>query len=363
MSEQFVWLLTAVLLFNLILFTVTGRYRHRQLLDTIEVITIDDFPSQYLGNKRPIHLFLPPNYRNQVALSNLVPPLYKVLYLNDGQDVGQLNLRETLARLTARGRIEPVVVVAIPTNEDRLHEYGTAVTANAQGYGDKAAEYASFLTEELMPVIEREFPVKTGPANTTIMGISLGGLSAFDIAWNHPHLFGTVGVFSGSFWWRAGEDDPHIPPNHLIVHETVRRSRYHPCFRAWFEAATRDETGDRDNNGMIDAIQDTVELIDELAALGYERGQDVVYVQVEGGRHDYHTWSHILPQFLEWAFPVVPLSSAKKLRQTGGTKENFYRDFINSSPRMKICSPNIPVRTIEQGHSIYKGVKHGGKPG
>jgi enterochelin esterase-like enzyme len=329
MSEQFVWLLTAVLLLNLIFFTVAGRYRHRQLLDTIEIITMDDFPSQYLGNTRPIHIFLPPNHRNQVAQSSPVSPLYKVLYLNDGQDAEQLKLRETLARLTDRGWIEPIIVVAIPTNENRLHEYGTAVTANAQGYGSQAAAYARFLTEELMPVIEREFPVKSGPANTAIMGISLGGLSAFDIAWNHPHLFGTAGVFSGSFWWRAGEDDPYIPPNHLITHERVRRSDYRPCFRAWFQAATRDETSDRDNNGIIDAIQDTLELIDELAAVGYERGRDVIYVQVEGGRHNYHTWAHILPQFLEWAFPLLVAGTSHEPPAAGNNDEGH---LMGSSP-------------------------------
>lgn len=303
MSEQFAWLFIAILLLSLIFFAVIGRYRHHQLLETIEVITIDDFISQYLGNKRPIHIFLPPGYRNLAARSSQVPRAYKVLYLNDGQDAEQLKLRETLARLIRRGRIEPIIAVAIPTNENRLQEYGTAITANAQGYGSRATEYANFLTEELMPIIEHGFPVKTGPANTAIMGISLGGLSAFDIAWNHPHLFGTVGVFSGSFWWRAGEDALDINPDHLISHEIVRRSPYRPHFRAWFEAATRDETGDRDNNGVIDAIQDTLELIDELEALGYQRGKDVAYVQVEGGRHNYHTWSYILPQFLEWAFP------------------------------------------------------------
>ena len=302
MNEQAIWLVTAVLLLALTFFTLYGRYRYQQQVNVIEVITLADFPSQYLNNRRPIHIFLPVNYGNQVVHSNLVPPTYKVLYLNDGQDVEQLKLRDTLARLMLRKQIEPIIVVAIPTNENRIQEYGTAVTANAQGFGSQAKAYAHFVTHELMPAIEQDFPTQTGPANTAMMGISLGGLSAFDIAWNHHHLFGTVGVFSGSFWWRASADNRHIRPNHLIAHEMVKDSTYQPGFRAWFEAATRDETGDRDNNGVIDAIQDTVELIDELVALGYERGHDVVYVQVEGGRHNYHTWSQVLPQFLLWAF-------------------------------------------------------------
>jgi enterochelin esterase-like enzyme len=297
MLEQNILLFTAVLLLTLIFFTLYGRYRQQQLLRTIEVVTIRSFPSRHLGNERPIHIYLPPNYRNEVTA-------YKVLYLNDGQDAVALKQRQTLAQLMARGQIEPIVVVAVPTNEERLQEYGTAVTPSAQGFGSRAREYANFITEELMPHIEHDFRVRTGAANTAILGLSLGGLSAFDIAWNHPHLLGTVGVLSGSFWWRAGADDPHITPHRLIAHEMVRRSVYRPGFRAWFEAATRDETSDRDNNCVIDAIQDTLELIDELEALGYERGRDVVYVEVTNGRHNHHTWSQVLPIFLRWAFPA-----------------------------------------------------------
>ena len=296
MNELLALLLTNLLVLAIVCFTIYGRYRHDQLLKTIEMVTIEAVASEHLDHTRPIYVFLPPNYRNQAG------HLYPVLYLNDGQDVEQLQLHETLIRLIRRQKIEPIIVVAIPTNENRLQEYGTAVTVNDRGLGSQAQAYASFVTEELMPLIAQNFHVQAGPVNSAIMGISLGGLSAFDIAWNHPHLFGAVGVFSGSFWWRAGADDQHITPNHLIAHEMVRHSHYRPGFRAWFEAATRDETSDRDNNGVIDAIQDTLELIDELESLGYERGREIVYRQVKGGRHNYHTWAKVLPHFLVWRF-------------------------------------------------------------
>jgi hypothetical protein len=62
----------------------------------------------------------------------------------------------------------------------------------------------------------------------------------------------------------------------------VRETARPPRLRLWFETGTRDETDDRDGNGVIDAIQDTTELVDALTALGYAAGLDVVYVQVEG---------------------------------------------------------------------------------
>ena len=153
-----------------------------------------------------------------------------------------------------------------------------------------------------MPLIQQQFRVHAEAAHTAFLGASLGGLSAFDIVWNHPDRFGIVGVMSGSFWWRAPDDAEQITPNALIAHELVRRGGHHPGQRFWFEAGTRDEVADRDNNGVIDAIQDTVELIEALEAKGYRRGRDIQYVEVVGGRHNYRTWSQILPQFLQWAF-------------------------------------------------------------
>jgi predicted alpha/beta superfamily hydrolase len=74
----------------------------------------------------------------------------------------------------------------------------------------------------------------------------------------------------------------------------------------WFQAGTRDETADRDGNGVIDAIQDTTELIDELVKKGFRRGEDVVYHELPGGEHHESTWARALPEFLRWACPPRP---------------------------------------------------------
>ena len=93
-----------------------------------------------------------------------------------------------------------------------------------------------------------------------------------------------------------------MPPNKLIVHEMVRQTAVKPSLRLWFEAATLDETSDRDHNGVIDAIQDTLELIEELETVGFKLDEDVVYHEVAGGRHNYDSWAQLLPNFLRWAF-------------------------------------------------------------
>lgn len=294
--NNLVILITAVLTTLIILIIYEAKRRRAELLATVEVVTLPDFASAHLGNSREITVFLPPGYR----LAN--GRRYPTLYVNDGQDKEALQLHETVAKLTAKGEIQPLIVVAIPTNDERLQEYGTAVCPNAQNLGTKAAAYGRFLLEELMPAINQQFRTSTNPADVGIFGVSLGGLSALDIAWNHLDKFGVVGVMSGSFWWRAAEDETTMPANQLIAHEMVKQTAVKPPLRFWFEAATLDETGDRDNNGIIDAIQDTLELIDELEAIGFTPGEDVVYVEVPGGRHNYDTWSQLFPDFLRWAF-------------------------------------------------------------
>lgn len=273
-----------------------ARERRRRLLATIEEVTIPKFVSEHLGNTRPLTIYLPPDYHQSTQSC-------KTLYVNDGQDRDALTLQETLATLYARQQMAPLIVVAIPTNEARLQEYGTAVAANAQGLGTKAAVYARFVVEEVVPYVKSNYRVRERASDTAVLGASLGGLSAFDLAWNHPDTFGIVGVLSGSFWWRAAADETAIDANQRIAHALVRRGPRRAGLRFWFQAATQDEFSDRDNNGVIDAIQDTQELIDELVELGYERDRALVYVEVPGGRHHYDTWAKVLPRFLVWAFP------------------------------------------------------------
>ena len=296
-SVEIVLLITAVLSALFYLLYRLLRKRREQFLATVQIVEIEDVASQHLDNSRSLYIYLPPAYDNQPQRH------YPVLYLNDGQDREQLQLHETLCRLFERQLIQPIIVVAVPTNEDRLQEYGTAVAINAQGLGQQAEAYGRFLTEEVMPLINERFRTKTGTADTAVAGFSLGGLSAFDIAWNYPDLFGILGVFSGSFWWRAAKDETKVPANELITHQMVKLVERPNKLRIWLEAATRDETSDRDNNGVIDAIQDTLELMNALVSIGYQKGEDVVYVEVEGGRHNYETWSKIFPTFLRWAFP------------------------------------------------------------
>jgi enterochelin esterase-like enzyme len=87
---------------------------------------------------------------------------------------------------------------------------------------------------------------------------------------------------------------------HKIVRSTDSKSNQ----QFWFQCGTEDEKADRNNNGIIDAIEDTLDLIQELETLGFERNKDVAYFEVEGGKHDEETWSNAMPEFLKWMFGI-----------------------------------------------------------
>ncbi|MBC7893631.1 MAG: esterase family protein [Sphingobacteriaceae bacterium] len=253
--------------------------------------------SQQLHRAVELTILLPPGYS---AAAGRFP----VLYLNDGQDMDRLGMTALLDSLYEKKSLPPLVVVGIHANQDRLNEYGTADQADYKGRGAKAGRYTQFVLSELMPFIEKSVRVDTGPAATVIAGFSLGGLSALDLAWSHPERFGKVGVFSGSLWWRKkayefGYDD-HTD---RIMHTLIRATAHQPALKFWFEAGTEDETSDRNKNGVIDAIDDTLDLMKELRVKGYRDEVDFEYVEVSGGKHNQETWAGVMPDFLHWAFP------------------------------------------------------------
>ena len=232
--------------------------------------------------------------------NDVAEPL-SLLLLNDGQETANLRLKQTLEELIGDNRIKPIVVVAPHAGEERQQEYGTAGRPDFKKRGAKAHAYTRFIKSELLPAIKHI----TGIENfdeTAFAGFSLGGLSALDIAWHNPQLFDKVGVFSGSFWWRSKDLAMGYTDSDRIMHSIIRNSTTKPDLKIWLQTGTKDETFDRNKNGIIDSIDDTVDLIKELELKGYSRPNDIHYMEVVGGRHDTATWARAMPKFLVWAF-------------------------------------------------------------
>lgn len=255
-----------------------------------------NIPSDYLGRGVRVDIFTPPQYLTEKKA------FFPIVLFNDGQDMTTLGMHATLTDLFLHDKVKPFITVGIHCSDDRINEYGTQSQPDYKGRGAKAKPYNDFIMNELLPFLRSEYRCKTAAEDMVFAGFSLGALSALDIAWSNEGVFGKVGVFSGSLWWRSRDWQEHDPDGGRIMHDMVAHSTRREGLKFWFEVGTRDEESDRNNNGIIDAIDDTLDLINCLVAIGYRPHEDIKYVEIEGGEHNPHTWGKIMPDFLIWAF-------------------------------------------------------------
>jgi enterochelin esterase-like enzyme len=257
----------------------------------VEHVTVT---SECLERDVKAELYLPPSMEHPSAVS--------LLLVNDGQDLPKMHFKRMLDGLYEADEIRPLLVVGIHAGRDRKHEYGTASTPDYKDRGSRASDYTRFIFRELLPFV-RQHTHTHHFRDKSFCGFSLGGLTAMDIVWSHPHEFLHAGVFSGSFWWRSKAlDDGYDEDRDRIMHDLIRKGSHAPWLKFFLQTGQLDEKEDRNQNGIIDSIDDTLDLIRELVAKGYDRLEDIRYLELEDGRHDVETWGRAMPVFLRWAF-------------------------------------------------------------
>lgn len=255
----------------------------------------DELYSRHLQRKVKLTvIYTPiPNDKSQLNL----------LILNDGQDIEKFRVKEITDSLYKKKLIAPLVIVAVDAG-DRMQEYGVADKPDFDGRGSRAGYYDAFINNELYFYAKKEAGVRKFNS-VAIAGCSMGGLSAFDIAWNHPEKIDKVGVFSGSFWWRdkSSDDSTYSDETNRIMYAKLKASRKKPKLQYWFYTGTGEETSDRDKDGIIDVVDDTKDIIALIQRKNICAPGDIVYKEVKDAKHDYPYWSAVLPDFLTWAFP------------------------------------------------------------
>jgi enterochelin esterase-like enzyme len=253
-----------------------------------------NFQSDYLDRDVKIDAYLPKNIPDPSAMT--------ILLVNDGQDMERLGFAAMLDNLLEEDAIEPILAIGIHCNEDRRLEYGTADMLDCKLRGSRARYYRKFVLKELIPYVQHSYRLSK-VKEIAYAGFSLGGLSAIDIAWKHPEVFSKVGIFSGSFWWRMKDlHQGYVEERDRIMHHLVREGPFAPGLKFFFQTGGLDETMDRNNNGIIDSIDDTLGLIEELEKKGYRRSADIEYLELADGRHDVPTWARAMPDFLHWGW-------------------------------------------------------------
>lgn len=250
--------------------------------------------STFLKRQVIVDCYLPKNVSSPNDLS--------LLLINDGQDLEEMHFSSMLNQLLSANEIQPILCAGIHAGKDRKNEYGTAKILDYQGLGAKAKAYNQFVLEELLPFIHVQYAIKQF-RQKGFAGFSLGGLTAIDMVWNYPNVFSIAGVFSGSLWWRTKNlGDDYNDDTDRIMHQQIRNGKYHPGLRFYFTTGSLDETADRNNNGVIDSIDDTLDLIKELKQKGYNSEYEVKYINYEDGKHNVETWGRSMPGFLLWGW-------------------------------------------------------------
>jgi enterochelin esterase-like enzyme len=210
-----------------------------------------------------------------------------LLLLNDGQDVEKLRVKEIVDSLYRKNLIQPLIIVGISAF-DREQEYGVAGRTDDNGNGASAEKYAGFITGELLPFIKKKAAVRKFNS-VTIAGSELGGLSAFDVAWENGDKINKVGVFSGSFdVTNKKENQTDSSAENRIIINKIRSSRKRPHLQFWFYAA-----GNETNN--------TKDLINLIENKNFVNSGDITFLEEKNGSNDYESRSHVFPQFLLWA--------------------------------------------------------------
>jgi len=237
--------------------------------------------------------------KREVILDSYTPQISQkpkdklpIVLFNDGQVLSDMGISRILRKLLKAKMIQPCILLGIHSNQNRHHELGTTQYLEANGNGVLAQAYQEFIVKDLMAHLQVDHTDKI-----YIAGFSLGGLSALDIALNHPKRFDGVGVFSGALWWRDKSFTAKRPNAHLIIPKKIKALQYIPQQRFWFQAGTLDETSDRDKNGIIDVIDDTLRTIMVLQAKGVDKS-NISYVEIKGGKHHWSAWSKAMPKFL-----------------------------------------------------------------
>jgi enterochelin esterase family protein len=249
-------------------------------------------PSQHLGREVVFEVRTYPKEAKDFSEGLL-------LLVNDGQDSKAIGLEEALLEFSQTETKLPILSVAILVGE-RRQEYGIIDRPDFAQRGSKAGAYALFVTDELTKWLKSRFTLPRSPEHRAIMGFSLGALSAFGLAWENAGFLGTAGLFSGSFWWRSHDLDDDYQPGDRIALQLVRETSKKPPLKLWFQTGAMDESADRDQDGLIDSIGDTADLMLALEKMGFQAGIDMEYLESGNGYHDHKTMSRVLPHFLKW---------------------------------------------------------------
>jgi enterochelin esterase-like enzyme len=244
------------------------------------------YESNTVGTKRRTLIYTPPGYSKEKK--------YPVLYLLHGiggDEKEWLNggkPQVILDNLYAEKKIEPMIVVLPNGRAMKDDSAGGNIMAP-----DKVQAFATFekdLLNDLIPFIEKTFPVYTDREHRAIAGLSMGGGQSLNFGLGNLDTFAWIGGFSSA---------PNTkPPEELLPKPDEAKKKLKLL---WISCG--------DNDGLITFSQRTH---------NYLLANDVPHIfYLMPGVHDFKVWKSSLYIFTQLIFKPVDVSTFTKYSISG----------------------------------------------
>lgn len=236
------------------------------------------YESKTVGTTRRTLIYTPPGFSKRKK--------YPVLYLLHGiggDEKEWLNggkPQVILDNLYAENRIEPMIVVM--PNGRAMKDDRSGGNVFDSGKVQAFATFEKDLLNDLIPFIEKKYPVLTDREHRAIAGLSMGGGQSLNFGLGNLDKFAWIGGFSSA---------PNTkPPRELVPNpeETKKKLKL-----LWISCG--------DNDGLITFSKRTHE---------YLRQHDVPHIYyIEPGVHDFKVWKNGLYMFSQFLFKPVDVST------------------------------------------------------
>jgi enterochelin esterase family protein len=227
-------------------------------------------PSRALRRENRVRVYLPARFRRSTR--------YPLLVVHDGSDFLQFAAFSTVLDNLIHRLDMAETVVAFIDPVDRLVEYANS------------AAHARWVSHELIPSLESEFPLVGTPATRCLLGASFGGVASLSTAYRNPGLIGSLVLLSGSFVFTdIGTDHqggPVFDPVVAFMNAYRARPRY-VADRIWQSCGVY-EPLIVPNRSMVPVFEGT--------------GTTVRYVEARDG-HSWENWRDRLGDALSWIDP------------------------------------------------------------
>lgn len=204
------------------------------------VVHHEFYHSAIVGDNRDFFVYTPPDYNP--AAKKKYPVLYLLHGYSDGADawtsVGRANM--ILDNLLAQGKAKPMIVVMpLGYGAPAVLERHSGRANNAALFQENYEKFGQTLVQEVIPMVEKNYRVRTDRESRAIAGLSMGGAETLYVGLNNLDKFAYIGAFSSGgldqdyaqafpgldanangkirvLWMSVGQDDHLLAPNEKL---------------------------------------------------------------------------------------------------------------------------------------------------